>query len=195
MEGCAALLDKRRASGAATFLSDRDRAGPSSEQSSSCSRERESKVGAESREEFLGRRRGRGRLSPGSRRSLPGGAPHCRLLEAPGPPTTTSPSPIRATSSLWPLQQRQIEMTTIKSKTWFRTSKFAGLGVTQDWRLKTWSQAHYLTDDAFSTGVLPLISFLVVFLGTTPKLPSIWQYKWNRKSNSLGWRQHWRRLI
>ena len=28
MEGCAALLDKRRASGAATFLSDRDRAGP-----------------------------------------------------------------------------------------------------------------------------------------------------------------------
>ena len=117
MEGCAALLDKRRASAAATFLSDRDRAGPSSEQSSSCSRERESKVGAESREEFLGRRRGRGRLSPGSRRSLPGGAPHCRLLEAPGPPTTTSPSPIRATSSLWPLQQRQIEMTTIKSKT------------------------------------------------------------------------------
>ena len=59
MEGCAALLDKRRASGAATFLSDRDRAGPGSEQSSSCSRERESKVGAESREEFLGRRRGR----------------------------------------------------------------------------------------------------------------------------------------
>ena len=77
MEGCAALLDKRRASGAATFLSDRDRAGPGSEQSSSCSRERESKVGAESREEFLGRRRGRGRqgrvedLGPGSRRSLP----------------------------------------------------------------------------------------------------------------------------
>ena len=61
MEGCAALLDKRRASGAATFLSDRDRAGPGSEQSSSCSRERESKVGAESREEFLGRRRGRAR--------------------------------------------------------------------------------------------------------------------------------------
>ena len=28
MEGCAALLDKRRASGAATFLSDRDRAAP-----------------------------------------------------------------------------------------------------------------------------------------------------------------------
>ena len=111
MEGCAALLDKRRASGAATFLSDRDRAGPGSEQSSSCSRERESKVGAESREEFLGRRRGRqGRLEdlgPGWRRSLPGGAPHCRLLEAPGPPTTTSPSPSRATSSLWPLQQRQ----------------------------------------------------------------------------------------
>ena len=107
MEGCAALLDKRRASGAATFLSDRDRAGPGSEQSSSCSRERESKVGAESREEFLGRRRGRsrqGRLedrrAPASRRSLPGGAPHCRLLEAPGPPTTTSPSPSRATSSL-----------------------------------------------------------------------------------------------
>ena len=65
MEGCAALLDKRRASGAATFLSDRDRAGPGSEQSSSCSRERESKVGAESREEFLGRRRGRGRQAGG----------------------------------------------------------------------------------------------------------------------------------
>ena len=111
MEGCAALLDKRRASGAATFLSDRDRAGPGSEQSSSCSREGESKVGAESREEFPGRRRGRpGRLedlAPGWRRSLPGGAPHCRLLEAPGPPTTTSPSSSRATSSLWPLQQRQ----------------------------------------------------------------------------------------
>ena len=67
MEGCAALLDKRRASGAATFLSDRDRAGPGSEQSSSCSRERESKVGAESREEFPGRRRGRqGRLEEGT---------------------------------------------------------------------------------------------------------------------------------
>ena len=65
MEGCAALLDKRRASGAATFLSDRDRAGPGSEQSSSCSRERESKVGAESREEFPGRRRGRGRQAGG----------------------------------------------------------------------------------------------------------------------------------
>ena len=117
MEGCAALLDKRRASGAATFLSDRDRAAPGSEQSSSCSRERESKVGAESREEFLGRRRGR-QVGPGSRRNLPGGgAPHCRLLEAPGPPTTTSPSPIRATSSLWPLQQRQTTMTTTKSKT------------------------------------------------------------------------------
>ena len=67
MEGCAALLDKRRASGAATFLSDRDRAGPGSEQSSSCSREGRAKWEQRAERSFQGGgEAGAGRLEEGT---------------------------------------------------------------------------------------------------------------------------------
>ena len=136
MEGCAALLDKRRASGAATFLSDRDRAAPGSEQSSSCSRERESKVGAESREEFLGRRRGRQvptwieKEPPWWCASLPaaGGAGSTNNYLTISDPGNKQSLAYTTTTN---------EMTTTKSKTRKRTSKFAVIGVTHVWRPKT----------------------------------------------------------